>query len=129
MNTEQTKGSLEWMKGEIQKKWGQLTDDDLKEFKGNWHVFAGQLRKKLDISQDDADRQVSDFVDKLNKGLFGGTGQLENGIDFLKEQAEHLKENVSQASEKVVNYVKEKPMASLGIALLAGVLLAVIARR
>ena len=45
MNKEQFKGSWQQFKGEVKKKWGQLTDNDLLEAEGDYDKFIGVVRK------------------------------------------------------------------------------------
>ena len=48
MNKDQFKGSWQQFKGELKKKWGQLTDDDLLEAEGNY-AGAKQLLDTLGV--------------------------------------------------------------------------------
>lgn len=43
MNTDIIKGKWKQLKGDIQKKWGQLTDDDLDVAEGHTEYLAGKL--------------------------------------------------------------------------------------
>jgi uncharacterized protein YjbJ (UPF0337 family) len=46
MNEDQVKGKLEQMKGELKRRWGQLTDDDITEARGNMQKLMGKIREK-----------------------------------------------------------------------------------
>ena len=45
MNKDQFKGSWQQFKGELKKKWGQLTDNDLMEAEGDYDKFLGVVQK------------------------------------------------------------------------------------
>ena len=45
MNSDQIKGKLKQLGGEMKKKWGQLTDDDLKEASGNLDILVGKIQE------------------------------------------------------------------------------------
>ena len=45
MNKDQFKGSWQQFKGELKKKWGQLTDNDLLEAEGDYDKFLGVVQK------------------------------------------------------------------------------------
>ncbi len=45
MNKDQFKGSWQQFKGELKKKWGQLTDNDLMEAEGDYDKFLGSYKK------------------------------------------------------------------------------------
>jgi uncharacterized protein YjbJ (UPF0337 family) len=46
MNEDQVKGKFEQLKGEIKRRWGQLTDDDIAEAKGDMQKLMGKIREK-----------------------------------------------------------------------------------
>jgi len=46
MNSDQMKGKFKQMSGEIKRKWGQITDDDLKEAEGNMDKLVGKIQER-----------------------------------------------------------------------------------
>jgi uncharacterized protein YjbJ (UPF0337 family) len=46
MNKNQIKGDWNQLKGEIKRRWGKLTDDDLMEAEGDMQKLAGRIQKK-----------------------------------------------------------------------------------
>jgi uncharacterized protein YjbJ (UPF0337 family) len=46
MNTDQAKGKLKQLTGEIKRKWGQLTDDDLREAQGSMEKLVGKIQER-----------------------------------------------------------------------------------
>ena len=46
MNEDQIKGKLEQLKGEMKRRWGQLTDDDIAQSKGDMQKLLGRIREK-----------------------------------------------------------------------------------
>lgn len=61
MNESQFKGKWNQLKGEVKKKWGQLTDDDLTEVEGDYDKFVGKVQER----HGDSKEQVKDWIDKL----------------------------------------------------------------
>jgi len=51
MNKNQAKGNWNQLKGEIKKRWGALTDDDLMEAEGDMQKLAGKIQKKTGDDQ------------------------------------------------------------------------------
>lgn len=45
MNQEQFQGRWEQLKGDLKKKWGKFTDDDLTEIEGDLEKFNGKLQE------------------------------------------------------------------------------------
>jgi uncharacterized protein YjbJ (UPF0337 family) len=46
MNEDQVKGKLDQLKGELKRRWGQLTDDDIIEARGDMQKLMGRIREK-----------------------------------------------------------------------------------
>ena len=58
MNEDIFKGKWEQVKGDVQKKWGKLTDDDLDVIKGNSKKLVGKLQEKYGMSKEEAEKEV-----------------------------------------------------------------------
>lgn len=63
MNKDIVKGNWKQLKGEVQKKWGELTDEDLSKIEGSREKLIGIVQEKYGISQDEAERQVENWED------------------------------------------------------------------
>jgi uncharacterized protein YjbJ (UPF0337 family) len=59
MNSDKVKGKWKQLKGEIKRKWGQVTDDDLLKAEGNMDVLIGTIQERTG-EQRDAIRQWLD---------------------------------------------------------------------
>ena len=64
MNKEQFKGSWQQFKGEVKKKWGQLTDNDLLEAEGDYDKFLGVVRKRYGDQKEDVERWTEDWCER-----------------------------------------------------------------
>jgi uncharacterized protein YjbJ (UPF0337 family) len=56
MDSDQMKGKWKQLKGEIKRKWGQVTDDDLLRVEGDMDVLIGKIQERTG-EQRDAIRQ------------------------------------------------------------------------
>ncbi len=45
MNRDQLKGKFKQVAGEIKRKWGQITDDDLTQAQGNMEKLVGRIQE------------------------------------------------------------------------------------
>ena len=72
MNENVNSGKWKEIKGEIQKTWGKLTDDEIERAKGNVLSLAGTIQQKFGLAQEEA-------TSKLNR-------IMENYKDDLKEK-------------------------------------------
>lgn len=64
MNKDNIEGKWKQLKGEAQKTWGKLTDDDLDLIDGQREKFAGVLQERYGKSKDEAEREVDEFCKK-----------------------------------------------------------------
>ena len=65
MNWDQIKGNWTQFQGKIKEQWGELTDDEIQRAKGSSEQLAGAIQKRYGIARDEAERQVSEWKDKL----------------------------------------------------------------
>lgn len=65
------KGQWKQIKGAIQKKWGQLTDDELDQVQGDAKALEGLMQKKLGYNQEHARTELNSFIEGWSKGSDG----------------------------------------------------------
>lgn len=61
MNWDIIQGKWTQLKGSIQEKWGELTDDDLDRLDGNKDQLSGKLQEKYGWTKAEADREIDDY--------------------------------------------------------------------
>jgi uncharacterized protein YjbJ (UPF0337 family) len=61
MNWDQIEGRWKVMKGQVQKKWGQLTEDELDVIAGQRDQSVGKLQQCYGLARDEAERQIREF--------------------------------------------------------------------
>jgi len=61
MNSDILEGQWKQIRGKVQQKWGQLTDNELDEIKGRRTELAGVLQKKYGYGKEQAEREVEEF--------------------------------------------------------------------
>lgn len=61
MNKDSFKGKWEQLKGNVQKQWGKLTDDDVDKIKGDSKVLVGKLQEKYGMTKEEAEKEVKEF--------------------------------------------------------------------
>jgi uncharacterized protein YjbJ (UPF0337 family) len=62
---EQIAGKWKQFGGEVKKKWGKLTDDELMQINGNRDILAGKLEEKYGIAKEQANKQIDEWASKL----------------------------------------------------------------
>jgi len=129
MNKDIFEGKWEQFKGEVQKQWGKLTNDDLDVVKGDVRILVGQLQEKYGMTKEAAEKAIEDLKeqqtnkemleekweqfktevqkrwDKLtNEDLDAVKGNVKVLVEKLQEKYGMTKE----AAEKAINDIKEK---------------------
>ena len=61
MNQDIIAGNWKQLKGKIQAKWGDLTDDDFKVAEGNAEYLTGTLQERYGYDRDRANTEVEEF--------------------------------------------------------------------
>ena len=67
MNKEQFEGSWKQFKGELKKKWGQFTDNDLLEAEGDYDKFLGVVQKRYGDKKEDVEQWTTDWYSKRER--------------------------------------------------------------
>lgn len=72
MGWNETQGYWREFSGEMKKRWGKFTDDDIAESKGNRDILIGKLQKMHGMSADDAKREISTMEYLVKEAREGG---------------------------------------------------------
>lgn len=64
MNRDTLKGQWKQVKGEVKKRWGKLTDDDLTQMSGQFDQVVGKLQERYGYQRERAEREIDDFLEK-----------------------------------------------------------------
>ena len=64
-NWDKVSGQWKQFAGDVKKKWGKLTDDELLQVNGNREVLAGRIQEKYGIKKDEANKQIDEWADQL----------------------------------------------------------------
>jgi uncharacterized protein YjbJ (UPF0337 family) len=66
MNWDQVEGNWKQFKGQVQQKWGKLTDDDLDVIEGKREELVGRIQKRYGYEKDKVEREVEEFCGHCN---------------------------------------------------------------
>lgn len=67
MNKDIFEGKWEQMRGEAQKTWGKLTNEDLEIVKGDAKILVGKLQEKYGMTKEAAEKAIEDLKEKIKK--------------------------------------------------------------
>ncbi|NHN38403.1 CsbD family protein [Pseudomaricurvus alcaniphilus] len=66
MNKDIVEGKWKQLKGEAQKQWGKLTDDDFDKIAGQRAKFAGKVQSLYGKSKEEAEKEFDSFCKRHN---------------------------------------------------------------
>lgn len=58
-------GKWKQAKGEVQKQWGKLTDDDLAQVEGDREKLAGRIQERYGMTKEEANREIDEWADRI----------------------------------------------------------------
>ena len=61
MDWNRVEGNWKQVKGQVEAKWGQLTDDELDEINGNRERLEGKIQERYGIARDQVRRDIDDW--------------------------------------------------------------------
>jgi uncharacterized protein YjbJ (UPF0337 family) len=61
MNEDTMQGKWKKLSGKLKQKWGELTDDDLKQAEGNREYLYGKLQEKYGLAREKAEEQLREL--------------------------------------------------------------------
>ena len=67
MNKDIFQGKWKQLRGDVQKKWGELTNDDLDQIEGQSTKLAGKLQERYGYSKEEAEREIDDFMRDMRR--------------------------------------------------------------
>ncbi|MGR3806175.1 CsbD family protein [Marinibacterium profundimaris] len=62
MNNDQIMGKWTEVKGKLREKYGELTDDELEQAKGDREQIEGKLQQRYGQTKEEAKRSVDDIL-------------------------------------------------------------------
>ena len=65
MNSDVLKGEWKKLKGQAKAKWGELTDDEIEQARGEREQMVGLLQQKYGKAKEDAEQELDRLMSKL----------------------------------------------------------------
>jgi uncharacterized protein YjbJ (UPF0337 family) len=67
MNKEQFKGNWNQFKGELKKKWGKFTDDELTQIEGDYDKFKGRSQELYGDKKEEVNTWIEEWEKKIKR--------------------------------------------------------------
>lgn len=65
MNWDQLQGQWKQLKGNVQAKWGDLSDDELDQVEGDREALEGKIQEKYGKTKEEAKKEVDAFLSSI----------------------------------------------------------------
>ena len=63
MNEDTLKGQWKQLKGQVQKQWGRLTNDDIDQIEGSRDILLGKLQEYYGRSREENERDLDRWLE------------------------------------------------------------------
>ena len=67
MNRDTLKGQWKQARGEVKRRWGKLTDDELDQAEGNFDKLVGRIQERYGYQKEQAEREVDQFLNDYHE--------------------------------------------------------------
>ncbi len=80
LNENTVKGKWLEIKGDVQKAWGKLTDDELEKTKGDMKAIKGLIQQRYGQEQDSFSQKLTDIFSKFEDKKDSALNSIKNSI-------------------------------------------------
>lgn len=101
VNTQILQGQWNQVRGQLKKKWGQLTEDDLKFSSGNVDQLIGRIQQKTGEARD----AIEGFLDELTSD---GASAISQAAGTAGEYARHAAEQAREGYHRVAEQARDR---------------------
>ena len=61
MNKDVLSGNWKQLRGEVRKRWGKLTDDEIDQIGGSSEKLLGRIQERYGLAKDQAQKELNEF--------------------------------------------------------------------
>jgi uncharacterized protein YjbJ (UPF0337 family) len=130
VNTQVLQGQWNQVRGQLKKKWGQLTEDDLKFTNGNIEQLVGRIQHKTG----EAREAIESFLDELTSQGASAVSQVAESVkNYAGVASEQVRDGYNRISDQLgrqyeasQDLIRENPARTVATAFGVGVVLGVV---
>ena len=130
VNTQVLQGQWNQVRGQLKKKWGQLTEDDLKFANGNIDQLVGRIQHKTG----EAREAIESFLDELTSHGASAVSQAADSVrNYAGYASEQMRDGYNRISDQLgrrydesQDLIRENPARTVAAAFGVGVVLGVV---
>jgi uncharacterized protein YjbJ (UPF0337 family) len=130
VNTQVLQGQWNQVRGQLKKKWGQLTEDDLKFANGNLDQLVGRIQHKTG----EAREAIESFLDEMTSQGASAVSQAAESVknyagyasDQVRDGYNRISDQLGRRYEASEDLIRENPARTVATAFGVGVVLGVV---
>jgi len=130
VNAQALQGQWNQIRGELKKKWGQLTDDDLRFNNGNIDQLVGKIQQRTGEAREAIEQYLTEATSQGASAISQAAGQVGQYARAAGEQAREGYNRISDQFGRSYEYsqdmVRENPGRSIATAFGVGILVGVV---
>jgi len=130
VNTQVLQGQWNQVRGQLKKKWGQLTEDDLKFANGNLDQLVGRIQHKTG----EAREAIESFLDEMTSQGASAVSQAAESVknyagfasDQVRDGYNRISDQLGRRYEASQDLIRDNPARTVATAFGVGVVLGVV---
>jgi uncharacterized protein YjbJ (UPF0337 family) len=130
VNAQVLQGQWNQIRGELKKRWGQLTDDDLRFSGGNIDQLIGKIQQRTGEGREAIEQFLSEVTSRGASAISQAAGQVGEYARYAGDQMREGYNRISDQFGRGYDYsqemIRENPGRSIATAFGVGVLLGVV---
>ncbi len=135
LTRQELEGQWEQVKGRIQERWGQITEDDLTQVKGNANQLVGVIQQRTGESRQAIEDYLEEVVHPptMQQVRDAAKEYSEKAREYAERVGQSARENYEQVGETLrAQYasaeecMRRNPMESVAVAFGAGIIAGVV---
>jgi len=130
VNAQVLQGQWNQVRGELKKKWGQLTEDDLRFNNGNIDQLVGKIQQRTGEAREAIEQMLTDLTSRGSSAVAQAAGQVGEYARYAGDQVREGYNRISDQFGRGYDYsqdvIRENPGRSIATAFGVGILLGVV---
>jgi uncharacterized protein YjbJ (UPF0337 family) len=130
VNAQVLQGQWNQIRGELKKRWGQLTEDDLRFSNGNIDQLVGKIQSRTGEAREAIEQFLSEATSQGASAVAQAAGQVGQYAryagDQMREGYNRISDQFGRGYEVSQDMIRDNPGRSVATAFGVGILLGVV---